>query len=223
MAEPASCVASGLLVQEWSSGGRWMARVVASSCHQVPPALIIARWYAADQQAIDELDAAVAALTQQIDELTEEHGAEGGLLEDARNDKDKLTKLSVAARLREIRKDADAADEREVCEQYLALAEQEAQASARLKAAQDALNQQVLVRYATLTEAEVQSLVVDDKWLATLAAAIQGEIDRVGQTLTGRLRQLAERYADPLPVLTARVAELDAKVAGHLRRMGFSA
>lgn len=48
--------------------------------------------------------------------------------------------------------------------------------------------------------------------VATLAAAVQGEIDRVGQTLTGRLRQLAERYADPLPVLTARVAELDAKV-----------
>jgi type I restriction enzyme M protein len=188
----------------------------------VPPALIIARWYASEQAAIDQLEATVAALTQQLDELAEEHGAEGGLLEDARNDKDKLTKLSVAARLREIRSDAEAADERQMCEQYLALAEQEAQASARLKSAQDVLNQLVLARYATLTQAEVQSLVVDDKWLATLATAVQGEIDRVGQTLTGRLRQLAERYADPLPVLTARVAELDAKVAEHLRRMGFT-
>jgi type I restriction enzyme M protein len=34
--------------------------------------------------------------------------------------------------------------------------------------------------------------VVDDKWLATLAAAVQGELDRVSQTLTGR-------YATPLP------------------------
>ena len=102
------------------------------------------------------------------------------------------------------------------------MAEQEAQASARLKAAQDALNQLALARYPTLTETEVQSLVVDAKWLATLGTAVQGEIDRVGQTLTGRLRQLAERYADPLPILTARVAELDAKVAGHLRRMGFT-
>jgi type I restriction enzyme M protein len=116
---------------------------------------------------------------------------------------------------------ADASDERDACDRYLALCEQESQASARLKAAQDALTQQVLNRYGTLTEAEVQSLVVDDKWMATLAAAVQGEIDRVGATLTGRLRQLAERYADPLPVLASRVAELDAKVAGHLRRMGF--
>ena len=188
-------------------------------CELVPPALIIAKWYAADQTAIDTLESEVAALTQQIDELVEEHGAEGGALEDAKNDKDKLTKLSVAAYRRELA--ADATDERQACERYLPLAELEAAASARLKATQDALTQQALTRYGSLTEAEVQSLVVDDKWLATLAAAIQGEIDRVGATLTGRLRQLAERYADPLPVLASRVAELDAKVAGHLRRMGF--
>jgi type I restriction enzyme M protein len=41
--------------------------------------------------------------------------------------------------------------------------------------------------------------VVDDQWLATLAAAVQGELDRVSQTLIGRIRQLAERYAPPLP------------------------
>jgi type I restriction enzyme M protein len=34
--------------------------------------------------------------------------------------------------------------------------------------------------------------VVDDKWLATLLVAVQGELDRVSQTLTGR-------YATPLP------------------------
>jgi type I restriction enzyme M protein len=62
--------------------------------------------------------------------------------------------------------------------------------------------------------------VVDDKWLATLAAAVQGELDRVSQTLTGRLRQLAERYAIPLPQLTDEVAALAAKVDQHLQKMG---
>jgi hypothetical protein len=41
--------------------------------------------------------------------------------------------------------------------------------------------------------------VVDDKWMARLSAAVQGELDRVSQTLTGRIRELAERYATPLP------------------------
>ena len=68
-----------------------------------------------------------------------------------------------------------------------------------------------------VSEDEIKSLVVDDKWLGTLAAAVQGELDRVSQTLTGRIRQLAERYATPLPQLTDEVAALAAKVDGHLK------
>jgi len=61
---------------------------------------------------------------------------------------------------------------------------------------------------------------VDDKWVATLAATVQGELDRVSQTLTGRIRQLAERYASPLPQLTDEVEQLADKVAAHLQKMG---
>jgi type I restriction enzyme M protein len=61
---------------------------------------------------------------------------------------------------------------------------------------------------------------VDDKWLAMLAAAVRGELDRVSQTLTGRIRQLAERYATPIPQLTSEVAALAARVDEHLKKMG---
>ena len=63
-------------------------------------------------------------------------------------------------------------------------------------------------------------LVADDKWLATLATAVQGELDRVSQTLTGRIRLLAERYATPLPQLTSDVEKLSARVDEHLEKMG---
>jgi len=72
------------------------------------------------------------------------------------------------------------------------------------------------------TEAEVKTLVVDDKWLATLDAAINGEMDRISQALTQRVRELAERYAVPAPKLAARVDELEGKVNQHLVKMGFS-
>ena len=49
---------------------------------------------------------------------------------------------------------------------------------------------------------------------------MQGELDCLSQTLTGRIRQLAERYATPLPDLAADVDRLADKVAGHLERMG---
>ena len=41
--------------------------------------------------------------------------------------------------------------------------------------------------------------MVDDKWLAALDAAIHGEMDRISQALTQRVKELAERYETPLP------------------------
>ena len=77
-------------------------------------------------------------------------------------------------------------------------------------------------KYPQLSEDEVKTLVIEDKWLVLLAAAVQGELSRVSQALTGRIRELAERYAVPLPKLELAVDELAAKVAGHLAKMGVS-
>jgi type I restriction enzyme M protein len=186
----------------------------------IPPALIIRRWFAVEQAAIEKLEADVAALQQQMEEMAEEHGGEEGLLADAANDKGKITKASASARLREIKGDPDAADELKILLEYLALVDQESTTADRLTTAQDALTEKVAARYPKLTDDEIKNLVVEDKWLGTLAAAVQGELDRVSQTLTGRIRQLAERYATPLPQLTDEVAALAAKVDEHLRKMG---
>ena len=75
--------------------------------------------------------------------------------------------------------------------------------------------------YPILTGDEVKTLVVDDKWLASLTAAVQTELDRVSQALTGRVKDLADRYAAPLSTLTEEVDALSDKVDTHLRKMGF--
>jgi len=186
----------------------------------VPPALIVRRWHADEHAAMERLEADLAALQQQLEEMAEEHGGEEGLLADAANDKGKLTKASVTARLRDVRHDPEAAEERKVLNDYLALAEKEAGTADALAEAQDALTAKVAARYPRLTEDEIKTLVVEDKWLATLAAAVQGELDRVSQTLTTRIRELAERYATPLPQLTEEVAALAARVDEHLKKMG---
>ncbi|MDZ4759932.1 MAG: type I restriction-modification system subunit M [Alphaproteobacteria bacterium] len=186
----------------------------------IPASLVIARYFASEQEAIEKLEVEAAAIEQAMEEMAEEHSGEDGLLEEAKNDKDKLTKTSVAARLKKTMGDADAADERKVLNDCLALLEKEAANSAKVKEAQDALMAKVAAQYGKLTEIEIKTLVVDDKWLATLAAAVQGELDRVSQTLTGRIRQLAERYVTPLPQLTGEVATFAARVDEHLRKMG---
>ena len=45
--------------------------------------------------------------------------------------------------------------------------------------------------------------------------------NRVSQALTGRIRQLAERYATPLPRLAEEVDTLAARVDEHLKTMGW--
>src|SRR5437660_5019485 len=73
----------------------------------IPPQLIINRYFAADQQAIEELMAARGAVARQLEELDEEHGGEGCLLEEAKNEKGKLTKANIKARLKDIFTDPD--------------------------------------------------------------------------------------------------------------------
>lgn len=187
----------------------------------ITPTLITDRYFAADRQRIEDLEAEQEAVSRRMEELEEENGGEEGLLEEARTDKGRLTAKSVKDRLKTIRNDREAADERKLLTEYLALTEEEAAAGKRVKEARKALDDKVTAKYATLTENEVKSLVVDDKWLATLAADVQTELDRVSQALAGRIRQLAERYATPLPRLTVEVKELSARVDEHLQRMGF--
>src|SRR5207302_188351 len=81
----------------------------------------------------------------------------------------------------------------------------EAVAKGRVRTAREALEANVAARYGTLTEAEIKALVVEDKWLARLRADVAGEVERVSQALTGRVRQLADRYARPLPELEEEV------------------
>lgn len=185
----------------------------------VPKALMISHFFFAEQANIETLESEVASIQQSLEDLREEHSGEDGLLA-AVADEGKISKTALTERLREIKNDKDAADERKLINDYLKLMEQESEASRKVKAAEKDLETLVANRYAKLTEKEVKLLVVEHKWVAALDAAVHSELDRVSQSLTGRIKQLAERYATPLPDLTVEVEELSAKVAEHLKKMG---
>lgn len=188
----------------------------------IPTALIIARYFADEHAAIEKLQAQADTLTRALEELDEEHSGEDGLLADARTDKNKLTVKSVKERLKAIKRTKDTADEHKLLEQVLELMERETIAHVKVKTAEKALFAKVIATYPRLTEAEIKTLIVDDKWLARLAADVQSELDRVSQALTGRIRQLAERYARPLPKLIGDLETQAERVDDDLRRMGFA-
>lgn len=189
----------------------------------VPASILVNRFFAAERDAIEALDNQLAALEQQLDEMRAENSGEEGLLAEViegEGDMQKIGAKALKARLKEIGRDPLYADERAALEAYADLLEQQAEAKARRKSAQEDLDKKIDAKYPKLPEAEIKTLVVDEKWMARLSAAVQGELDRVSQTLTGRIRELAERYATPLPKLTEEVEALAARVNEHLKKMG---
>ena len=184
----------------------------------IPKPLIVARYFANEQAALDEKQAELEATTASLAELEEEHGGEEGAL----GALDKIARGEVNARLKELRGDKEAKDEAAVLVRWLELSDRETALKRAMKQQDAAIDTRAYEKYPTLTSGEIKTLVIDDKWMASLFAAVQGELDRVSRTLTGRIRELAERYATPLPTLLDDVARFAARVDGHLQRMRVS-
>ncbi len=184
------------------------------TCDLVPKSLIVERYFSEEQNLIDQLGANLEEIAAKIAELEEEHGGEDGFFADF----EKVNKASVKARLKEIKGDKTAKEEASVLTDWLRLSAKKKQ----LKEAEADLDKKAYEKYPKLSAKEIQALVVDDKWLAALDDAIHGEMDRISQGLTQRVKELAERYETPLPEISNRVAELEAKVNQHLHKMGFS-
>ena len=187
----------------------------------IPPELIVARYFADKQAAIDALQARQETAARELEEFVEEHTGDG-LLEDAVNDKGKVTKGGVTERLKAIRYELESDEERDALKHCRTLIEADAEAGKAVKEAQARLDEQVLARYGVLTEVEIKTLAVEDKWFASIRGAIEGEVQRLTQQLAGRVKELEERYARPLPELEREVEVFGARVEGHLKRMGIS-
>ncbi len=182
----------------------------------IPPALVVQRFFAQEQHALDALQTALDSASQTLEAYLEEHAVEGGLLEEAQSDTCKVNKGSVTARLKQTHDPEEVA----ALKQAQRLIEAEARCKKQLKTAQEALDKQLFRQYPQLTEADNKALIVQDKWLATLEGRIVAEIERVTQQLANRVKGLEERYELPLPKLVDEVELLSAKVDGHLRKMG---
>jgi type I restriction enzyme M protein len=185
----------------------------------ITPAMLIAEYFKGEQEAIEKIEAEQEAINTQMEELNEEYSGEDGLLDAVISDKGKVSKGSIKGRLKELT--ADDKDEANLLDHYLQLIEQVVEMGKRVKDDQSVLDEKVAARYAKLTVDEIKFLVIDNKWLSSLSTAVQSELDRIQQTLTGSIQELAKRYEMPLPMQTQTVKELTGIVDAHLTKMGF--
>lgn len=187
------------------------------TCDLIPKALVINRYFAEQQQAIDALNTELETLQSQKTEMEEEHSGEEGAFAEL----DKINKGNINARLKEVKGDPESEGEEKILKQYLKLLDKEAATKKAIKVAEVELDACLLAFYPTLTEKQIKQLVVDDKWIASIDKDIHTEMERISQRLTQRIKELAERYETPLPQQTQNVMDLEKAVNGHLQKMGF--
>lgn len=187
----------------------------------IPKSILLDVYFGKEKEAIESWESERDSLSLQLEELAEEHGGDEGFLSEAKTDKDTITPKSVQARLKQIQSDKDAKEEIELLNQYLSVANQVSDLNSKIKQAQADLQTKLHERYQSLKETEIKSLVVDSKWFAKLSEDVHSERNRISQTLTKRIKELAERYEQPLQDLEKTTKDLEAKVKGHLVKMGF--
>jgi type I restriction enzyme M protein len=190
------------------------------TCDLIPKPLIVARYFAKEQAEIETLTAELEAVTARLAEMEEEHGGEEG----AFSELEKINRASVSALLKEVIADDVGADRdaKQPLREWLKLNAEEGELKKKLKDAEADLDAKAYAHYPKLTEAEIKTLVVDDKWLAALEIAITAETQNIASRLTQRVKELAERYETPVLQLNSRVDELEERVNSHLEKMGFS-
>ncbi len=188
----------------------------------IPDNLIINRYFNPEKQAIEELEVQRDEVTGLKEEFEEEHSGEDGVLEEIKNDRGNITKTSLNKRIREIKDDKDAIDELKILEKYLGLMDRESDVKRKIRDAEKKLQKKLQAKYKELAKEEVQDILVNDKWLASITDEINTEMDRISHRLTTRIKELSERYEQTLPEIEAEVEELSKKVESHLQRMGFA-
>ncbi|KJE76778.1 type I restriction-modification system subunit M [Ferrimicrobium acidiphilum] len=185
----------------------------------VPPELIVAHYFGDEQTRADALKATAEETSRAIEEYIEEHGVEDGQLSEAMDD-GKVIKSLAISRLKEAKRERSDPDEVKGLERLLELYAEESWAKKAVKDAQSALDLATLRKCGELNEADIQQLVLEDKWHASIAAGVGSEVNALTLALVVRIQELGERYAETVDELDEQLRSLEIKVAAHLVDMG---
>lgn len=109
-----------------------------------------------------------------------------------------------------------------VFKEYLDKYDELTSLKAQIKELTTTLTNKVVEKYASLTEDEIRTLVVERKWLAAVIGGCMALMQSVAHRIGTEVASLVERYENTLPELTKEVSEYESEVNGYLAEMGFT-
>ena len=213
--------------------------IITYYCELVPQDIVANRYFKDEVKYISETEEKLNEIQAKKEEFIEEYCSDEGALnglEVTYNKTAKGVKTEVTeelydgstmskGRVQEFMKvnknNPDLTAELTLLKEYLVLFDEESKLNAELKNKIQELYEKVLKKYTELSEDEVKTLVVEDKWLATLSSRIEQLLTDLTQNFSQRVKEIAVRYEYTVPELEAEQEELKNRVKQHLALMGY--
>lgn len=205
----------------------------------VPAPLVEKRYFPEDLKQIQEKENELSNTQSQKEEFLEENCSDEGKLngltltykknikgvnqevtEDL-YDGDSMSKGKVEKFITANKNNLVFTEEILLLRKYLEILAKEAKLNKEIKEIKIGLYNKVLKKYAGLTVDEIKTLVVDDKWLATLKDKFEEHLNDLTQVLSKRVKEVSRRYESTVSELEDKRETLKTKVKAHLATMGY--
>ncbi|MDR2926035.1 MAG: type I restriction-modification system subunit M [Azoarcus sp.] len=184
----------------------------------VPKSLVIEKFFATEQKAIDAKEADIAAAQAERDEMIE-NAEEDSVIHSILGENGKIDKKALNHILQTALLGKEDNDVLRAIHKLLLKIEKDAKAVKDLRAA---LDEKTRARYSQLDDKECLELLLERKWFRAIRSGIDALYTAVSHRIAERVAELTERYGQTLPALESEVAGLEGKVKSHLKKMGFA-
>lgn len=178
----------------------------------ISPELMISEFFTNEKQELEAWENLIEQTKGELAELEEEHSGEDGLFSEL----DKVNATEVKKLLKESKKGITSPEEIALMELYLKLTDVVKDTEKKKKEAEAKLEKRVIEKYATLTEEEIKTTIIEKKWITHIENTLQLEYDRVSQNLTNRVKELNDRYSNTLSELETELAIFESRIMKHL-------
>jgi type I restriction enzyme M protein len=186
----------------------------------VPAWLVIERYFPEERAALKEAQRTHEQSTQALEAYVEEHGTEDGALAEVVSENGKVAKRAVTSQIKAMTDQSELEEELAITKRCLELIDAETTSKKAAQNAETELAEKALEKYDELNEEEIKELVVDEKWIGAMRAAVSSVKAVTIAGLTNRISQLDSRYAHTLNELLERQQALDGHVAAHIEDLG---
>lgn len=188
----------------------------------LPKQIVLDAFFALEQKEIEKAEEKLSQTESEFEEFIENNSDENGYFTDSIGDDEKIDSKKITSRVKLLTKEKKTQNEEyKILNNYVDYESSIKSQKKHISELKKVLDDNCRNRYETFTDEEIKDLLVNRKWYKAIDDGIQNLYITVANHLTKRIVELYERYENTLPELTAKLAEEEKVVFGHLTQMGF--